>query len=205
MRLVFPSHDEFLRLFGPRTRTVWICSPWVNTDGAALLHQALARCTLPLLKGLEVWVRLNVQDRQAGLTDYFAIDQLLEWIGREAPHLNITIWTAPNLHAKIFWTEQGALVGSANLTSAGFGGNIELAVRLEPRECAQHGSVPEALRSRMEPVDWPTWKAFLESSANAIPQGVSYSLDGHQSSGTSWEGFLQELLSNKMPSSRGIR
>jgi hypothetical protein len=37
----------------------------------------------------------------------------------------------PGLHAKLLWCGDKAIIGSANVTYAGFGGNVELGVRLE--------------------------------------------------------------------------
>src|SRR5262245_45512632 len=100
MRLVSPDEREFTALFGPEIRNVWVCSPWITSAGVDLLLKSLRNSNPADLTQIELWVRLNAQDRLAGLTDYFAIDQLLSWIKREGRQTTVIIRTAEELHAK---------------------------------------------------------------------------------------------------------
>ncbi|MDI1437115.1 phospholipase D-like domain-containing protein [Polyangium sorediatum] len=194
MRLVRPSAHELEALFGPATRSIWICSPWITTDGARLLGSALSRCTLNRLVAVEIWMRIEEEERAAGFNDYVAVDALLRRLDVEAPSARVTLWSASQLHAKVIWTDQGALIGSANLTGAGFGSNVELAARLEPSECAAQLSIRELLRVDMTEVSRPSWAAFMGEppSGNQPPAQPQAGL----ASESQWESFHERLLAD---------
>ena len=84
-------------------------------------------------------------DREAGLTDYFALDRWMTWIKAQASNVTITVRTAEHLHAKVIWTDRGALISSANLTSSGYTANVELGVRLEADEAFAQRSIRHVL------------------------------------------------------------
>src|SRR6266567_8768014 len=159
MRVVAPAPNDLASLFGPETRTIWVCSPWITTDGVDLLRRALDGSEQKLLWSFELWLRLSEQDRE--VTDYGAIDEFFDELRTAAQDLAISIWTSPRLHAKVVWTERGALIGSANLTGPGFGGNVELAVRLEAAECLGSASIRDVLRQHLVEVPRDLWKAFV--------------------------------------------
>jgi phosphatidylserine/phosphatidylglycerophosphate/cardiolipin synthase-like enzyme len=204
MRLLCAAKEDLFALFGTNVRNVWISSPWISTDGVDLLRQAIERMGPRGLSVVDVWVRLNLQDRWAGLTDYFALDKLAEWLRKEGPGVRVTFWTSASLHAKIVWTERGALIGSANLTRAGYESNVEASVRLGPEECAAQAAFRETLQARMEIVRDERWREFVQETGQpetgpvpgeAVPPG----------SGEGWQEFLGALLSEKPPHLRGLR
>ena len=89
------------------------------------------------------------------------IHHFLQVLQGSAPNMKVAVWSGARLHAKVAWTEQGALIGSANLTGAGFGPNVELAVRLEPHECLGVASIREVLRQGVSRVQRTEWETFL--------------------------------------------
>ncbi len=161
LKLARATPSELDAIFGEDTRSVWVCSPWITVDGLALLRTAIARCDLSLLWSFELWTRVDEAEREAGITDFGAIDAFFELLEREAPDLKISIHTAPDLHAKAIWTDSGALVGSANLTGKGFGENIEITMRLDREEAAAVATLRDALRPELEAVDRRDWRRFV--------------------------------------------
>lgn len=117
------------------------------------------RCEPKLLCDFELWIRMSEPDKV--ITDYLEINQFLQSLQSSAPNIKASVWSGARLHAKVVWTEQGALVGSANLTGAGFGPNVELAVRLEPHECVGVASIREVLRQGVSRVQRTEWETFL--------------------------------------------
>jgi hypothetical protein len=208
MRIIQPNASELAALFGPGARTAWICSPWISAEGSSLLKDAFARCDLGNLTQVELWIRLERQAREIGLTDFQAVDKLLRWLREQSQNVRVAIWTAPNLHAKVFWTELGAIIGSANLTSAGFTDNVELAVRLEVHECQGQGSVRDLLRQRVSLVSSHDWEAFV-SEKSPLPSASPPSGDasnvrvGTESPG--WDDLLRTLLSERGRFPGGLR
>src|SRR5262249_19548875 len=156
------------------------------------LRVSLGRCDLSLLWQLELWIRTGEEDRL--ITDYAAVDQLLVWLRQQAPDLTVRIWTAPRLHAKIFWTERGALIGSANMTGAGCGGNVELGVRLEAEECLAASSIREVLRQGLTEVGIDQWKALVRLPAPPT-SGVFPPRDTPAQA--EWADMLEKLLSRR--------
>jgi phosphatidylserine/phosphatidylglycerophosphate/cardiolipin synthase-like enzyme len=208
MRLIRPNREELTALFDKRVRSIWVCSPWISTAGSELLRVCLGRCDLSTLLSFELWTRLDSNDYRFGFSDYPAVNRLLEQIRGQAQKTQISIWAAPNLHAKIVWTEVGALVGSANLTSAGFTTNVEAAVRLESEECKQQSSVREVWRQGLSEVSTQQWNSFLSGLSSKDTGGtatnVPISPDILPDSGT-WDDLLRQLLSDGFPFDRGIR
>ena len=202
MRLVRPCREELAALFTAPTRNVWVCSPWISGEGAALLRGVMGKSVSSLRK-LEVWLRLSVDDARAGLTDYRAVAAWLDELRIAIPELEVQLWTSPNLHAKTVWTDSGALVGSANLTLNGYERNVELSVRLEAHEAAPQWSIRDALRGPMQAVTEERWKGFVASSVDigvAAPAPVGETMPG----GPGWQEFVATLLSERPPV-RGIR
>jgi phosphatidylserine/phosphatidylglycerophosphate/cardiolipin synthase-like enzyme len=207
MRLVRPCREELAGLFATRTDFAWVCSPWISSGGAAMLHEVMRRASGSLRK-LEVWLRISNDDAKAGLSDYRAVAGWIGGLREVVPDLDVQIWTAPHLHAKVVWTECGALVGSANLTLNGYERNVELSVRLEAHEVATQASIRDALRSPMVPVAEDEWKRFVAScglpevppqpSSNGSEEKMPPSIE------PAWEEFVATLLSERPPI-RGIR
>jgi phosphatidylserine/phosphatidylglycerophosphate/cardiolipin synthase-like enzyme len=190
VRIVAPNPAELSALFGPDTRSVWLCSPWITTDGIALLRSAMERCRPKLLSQFELWIRMSEPDR--AITDYPGTDQFLKSLRTSAPNIETAVWSGARLHAKVIWTEQGALIGSANLTGAGFGTNVELCVRLEPSESVGIASIRDVLRQGVSRVPPNEWEVFVTETATTERENIA-EMD-----------ILEKLLSRR-PDFGGIR
>jgi phosphatidylserine/phosphatidylglycerophosphate/cardiolipin synthase-like enzyme len=212
VRILRPDVATFQSLFGPMTRTIWICSPWISSQGSALLKTAIERCEMSKIEEIELWMRLEPDDQRFGMTDFGAVASLITWIEAQMPAVNLFLRTSPTLHAKVFWTDCGALIGSANLTSAGLSSNIELDVLLDAVEAADQCTVRKTHRPSLRPFD----KSELEELSRISVADTSV-LGGREdaptpgqvsddtAAGESWDNFVQELLSDRHPTGGGIR
>lgn len=111
MRLLRPTEAEFLSLFNLRTREILMCSPWISAEGVTYLRRGFEACNPNRVNSIEIWLRMNRKDHEAGLTDYRNLSSLLQDIQARAPKINIAIWQSDNLHAKCYITERGAIIG----------------------------------------------------------------------------------------------
>ncbi len=196
MRLVRPCREELGALFVAPICSAWVCSPWISGEGVAMLQGLMGQSASSLRK-LEVWLRLSSDDARAGLTDYRAVAGWLDRLRDAVPDLEIQVWTAPNLHAKVVWTTSGALVGSANLTLGGYERNVELAVRLEAEEAASQVSIREILRVPMVAVGDEQWKRFVNSCDEL--EGAFVSSGAGRPGIPGWQEFIEALLSERPP------
>ena len=196
MRLIRPNKTEFLALFGPDVKSIWICTPWVSTEGVQYLREGLDKTSPTCLREIELWIRLNSKDYELGLSDYICLAELMEEIVDRVPDLKFSIWSSDNLHAKFFVTDRGALLGSCNLTWAGFENNIELAVRLEPKEVFDQLSLRDVMRTDLGQVSTNDWKDFIHSLNKASRSSVAEAAVGKDGS---WESFIQGLLAEGPP------
>jgi phosphatidylserine/phosphatidylglycerophosphate/cardiolipin synthase-like enzyme len=147
---------------------------------------------------LEIWVRMNAKDYEAGLTDYRELSKLVGDVRAQAPKANVSIWQSDRLHAKCFATERGAIIGSCNLSQAGFEDNIELAVRLETAEVSGRLSIRDVMREYLQKVTQQDWDQFINSLDTVVPVSFA-SVPGP---GTDWESFVQQVVSEGPPQLR---
>lgn len=199
MRLIRPSKAELRSLFGSDIRTVWVCSPWVSSQGVEYLRACLESVNMSELASLEIWLRVNFQDFQAGLTDYKGLSSLVAEVRNRAPRATISIWQSDRLHAKCFATERGSIIGSCNLTQAGFEGNVELAVRLESGEALGQISVRDVMRADLQQLTEQAWNDFVKSLEGTEPVKPTYDAAAGREN---WESFVQQVLSEGPPQLR---
>jgi len=152
-------------------------------------------CDLDNIASIEIWLRMNRKDYEAGLTDYKNLSNLITDIQARAPKINISIWQSDNLHAKCYVTERGAIIGSCNLTRAGFESNVELAMRLEAHEALSQLSVRDSMRLDLHQVNKEVWEQFLDSLEKLPPVELKTPPDTNGS----WESFVQGILSEGPP------
>jgi phosphatidylserine/phosphatidylglycerophosphate/cardiolipin synthase-like enzyme len=131
----------------------------------------------------------------------------MSWIKTQAPNVRITVRSAEQLHAKVIWTDRGALISSANLTGSGYTANAELGVRLEAAEAFAQRSIRHVLEKKVRITSESEWKSFLEKSERspgAISLDDEQCLSGSDMEGTGWQEFVQQLVARGRPHS-GIR
>jgi len=86
-------------------------------------HSGLTSLTFPQLEGqrvvtqapsIEIWLRMNQKDYEAGLTDYKNLSNLITDIRARALKTNISIWQSDNLHAiNVILPNEAQLLGHA--------------------------------------------------------------------------------------------
>ena len=112
-----PDWTLFQRFVEGCDSELLICSPWVSSEGVQRLEQLLCR---KAIKRLRVWCRLPAPETDA--------PGLLRLVRRLAnAGVAVELRDCPSLHAKVYVSDgRRALFGSANLSDAGFRGNLEL-------------------------------------------------------------------------------
>ena len=131
---------------------------------------------------MEFWTRLNPYDWVAGVADPQA---LLRFATNEVGEENFALLVNPRLHAKLYLVDGAwAWVGSANLSVAAFGDQIELLCQTEEADHLQDlASMVERLRKRLRPMalaDLATFVAVTEDVVKAArdkEQGVDEDLE----------------------------
>ena len=108
-------------LFGAARERVIVVSAYLGSRTLDRLLSSVPRA----VTRVEVFCRWSVQDIASGATDWRAWDV--------ARAYNANMFACPNLHAKLYVSDERALVGSANATAAGLGGdgNLELLVPVD--------------------------------------------------------------------------
>ena len=153
------------RLVGDSDETFVVVSPFITRPAFKRLVGLLGRRPLVV-----------VTDWRPGAVAAGATDPRI--INDTAPRRDTELWLMPSLHGKLYWTKQGALVGSTNLTARGTGwfgpGNLELLVTVS----ADDQDVQVFVKTIMEFRVWATAAdadAALKA-AESLP-AVAYPLD----------------------------
>lgn len=136
--VVTPTMDVLAWVFGQPTKRAAIVSPWISGKGMEMLRRVLSPKAHPELVRLDVCLRPRQGPKnEEHFTHFPSLHAwLLEWMtaGRHGEG-RATIRISPSLHAKLYLTDERALVCSSNLTGAGFGGtfprNVELGFRTD--------------------------------------------------------------------------
>lgn len=159
--LVQPTEASLDAVFA-NPSTVFVASPWISTDGVKLLDRIWKRT--PCTKW-EIWTRLDPMDFLQGTSDFEAI---LAFAKGEAGR-TVQIRVSSELHMKFYWGGgPEALLCSANLSSAGFGRNIESGVALEGTPGEFSGFLG-SLRNRVRPVSISDLESRVRRLASLLP------------------------------------
>lgn len=129
MRIVRPDEKTLTSLFQNRMESILIVSPYISPGGIQMLLKVFTSHACKTEK-MEFWIRLSPEDHANGLTDYHTLLKFLKIVKNQLK-TKIEVRHCEKLHAKIYMTPNLALVGSANLTSNGFGSNVEAVVLLD--------------------------------------------------------------------------
>jgi hypothetical protein len=162
-------------LFTETPKQIAICSPWVSSEGVALLGRCLERIPTETVELLQVWCRVSIEDHLQGRCDYSALLWLLNSFKGQQGRACIELATADNLHAKVYCTDYNYLVESANLTGGFCGGNLEkLSLPGTPRRPRASGEEAAGGRAR-HPDMVQRWVA----SAWVLTEKHFRRIDGH--------------------------
>lgn len=107
-------------------KALTLCSPYLKREAVGQIIELFQK-----RKNLKIRVitKLDPIDMLTGSTDKEAFEELIRF--EKMPGRTVEIFVVPNLHAKVILVGQKmALVGSANITNAGFGTNAELGMMI---------------------------------------------------------------------------
>lgn len=112
-----------------------IASPFIIGDAVVdMIVEGLRKRTRNAARmHLLLVTKFDLVDFVCGASDLEAIRRIYELSENECQEqlLSSTVYNLPSLHAKLFLTNQQAIIGSANLTSAGlYGGNAEICLKV---------------------------------------------------------------------------
>lgn len=106
---------KLLALIDGARREVWLVSPYVTLGGSDSIGRAIRRAlrrkvSVNLVLRLESGERVNAS---------FMRDEIGELIGE-----GLNLWVAAFVHAKLYWSDVGALITSANLLATSLEGGV---------------------------------------------------------------------------------
>lgn len=170
-----------VRSYAPRVHDLIICSPFITSRGMKPLIEVFKKKDIV---DLTIISRFDEIEWLSGITDPNVFKELFSLKNKNGNKWKICIFLVSDLHAKAFvFGKSVALVGSANVTGAGFGGNYELASivrgdavqtirkRLEGFIEAGVELTPEALDAKVEYLNGPQCKYFRDFIENTKKLG----------------------------------
>lgn len=153
MDILQPAWTDLEALVASATDELTIVTPFYTEDGVNRIFDRLGAAT-----SLQVVTRLSPPDWAAGAADPQALFALLDLV-RERCGLRIV----RNLHAKVYVADRHtALLGSSNLTGGGFGGNVEMAVRVQGHEAEEVRAATLAACAAGKPLSVDALKRWID-------------------------------------------
>ena len=158
-QLVLSAHEELL-----------ICAPWISTAGIQRLNALLLSDDHPRARIKRVQILARISDANTDSRGLLLLAQNLRKAG-----IVILLGDSPILHAKVYIADRcTAMVGSANLTSAGFRHHLELAVLMnETQELLSLMAEMKDVISRSDPVSLENLETFVLTQLPAILEAQS--------------------------------
>lgn len=132
MKILRPNKESFALLIKEKPRNIFICSPWISTEGVTMLKETILSRDLSELESFEIWFRITFDDFVFNRTDYRGLTEFCQQLNNICEPNKLSIRHNEKLHAKIYKCDESYFIGSANLTRGGFVNNIE--ILLEDRE-----------------------------------------------------------------------
>ena len=126
--IISPSWIDFDEVVTAASAELLICTPFYSADGLAHIERNLGNAPVVRFR-----VRLSPSDWATGISDPNALLNVVGTLQRR--NCTVEIGVNQRLHAKAYAADDSLLLlGSSNLTSGGFGNNIELMVRMRGEE-----------------------------------------------------------------------
>lgn len=173
MTISWPSFDQLEFILKPGGRRLLIAAPFMSGVGLNRVRSSLDRHSWDGFDELELWVFLDIDAHRAGVMDYGALQDFVEYAralrsGNQA--IRVTLFEHKNLHAKVYRSNHGALFTSANLTSQGFETNIETCVFFtDAAELESVESWIKTTRKRLRPLSAARLTKFTTSLPPRAP------------------------------------
>jgi hypothetical protein len=154
--VILPTWDDVERVIRAARARLVICTPYYSARGLDRLLDAGLKAP-----GLAFWTRVRPSDWVQGVTDPASLATLLEMLAADGTRVDLR--AASHLHAKVYAADDSeVLVGSANLSDAGFGGNVEVMVRFAGAGAPDAIASALALSSSLAPVSVEDLRAWVD-------------------------------------------
>jgi hypothetical protein len=154
--VILPTWEDVDRVIRAARSRLVICTPYYSARGLDRLVDAGLDAA-----ELGFWTRIRPSDWVAGVTDPDCLVTLLEMLGDEG--VKIDLRAASHLHAKVYAADdREVLVGSANLSEGGFGGNVEVMVRFAGDGAADAIASALALSSALAPISVEPLRGWVD-------------------------------------------
>lgn len=170
IRIVSPEFSHLKEVL-KGSKSLLLSTPYFSREGLENLDRFAKQAS-----DAEFWLALNVTHWVSGHSDFLALAELLSrWSERVS---DVRIRVKSNLHAKVYYAidQKRALIGSANLTQAGFGGNLELCALLNGKVCALLDEWISDERDRTQEIDLAALLDCVDVSQDAVV-GASRTLE----------------------------
>lgn len=126
--VIRPVWEDLQEVVSSASTRLIVCAPFYSAKGVGRVFDHLRNSA-----SLKFWTRLSPDDWRTGVSDPDELLALLDIL--DSNGVEVTLGIHQRLHAKAYVADQDlALIGSANLSDAGFGMNLELAVRFRGEE-----------------------------------------------------------------------
>ncbi len=120
-----PTWENFREVVRVAHERLLVCTPYYSSEGIDFLFDDFRPASR-----ITFWTRLSPTDWASGSADPEALHTLLSLLDDSG--ICVELGIHQQLHAKAYAADKSlALIGSANLTHGGFGGNLELMIRLQ--------------------------------------------------------------------------
>lgn len=172
IQVVSPAYRDLRDLYRG-AREVFVCTPFFSRDGLDELEQSIKKAD-----HVEFWVVLNVTHWMTGHSDFEALRATLNRLHNHVGEIELRV--KGNLHSKLYYAQdvRRALLGSANLSNSGFGGNIEIGAILSGSSCAQVDDWIESQRRKLKSIALDDFFACVELSRDAVKAAADKMQDG---------------------------
>ncbi len=155
-----PLIEDLSYVASSATVSLLICSPFITRPGIDILARSLPSS----ISRVEVWTKFNSRDWITGASE---LDGLLDFLEALPALTQVEIRTSDRLHAKlIVANERVGVVGSANLTRGGFGGNIEIARVVELPEMDELMDYIQSVRGLLSVASISDLRSFVSRCQN---------------------------------------
>lgn len=174
-----PTWDDLRALISDANERLWLCSPYVKDEALGQVADALATRATRL--NVRIWTRLSPSDWAAGATDPDSLVSFMSLLIESGHATDLGI--VQRLHAKVFAADEtAAIVGSANLSSGGFQGNLELAVRIVGKTARDAlGLLEEGGKSRLRALDLEGLRGWVTKYGEEVQKAKA--AEGDEASG----------------------
>ena len=158
-----PTHENLKTVIETSSGNLLLCSPYVSGPGLDIVADALPSD----VERIEIWTKLNSYDWLIGASD---VEGLLDFIQLVEPQVSdVSLRQSEDLHAKIVISDgPRGLAGSANLTAAGFGRNLEIVRLTSGDELDELRSFVDYMRPRLDNVTLEQFDGFVAQCVEKI-------------------------------------